>query len=85
MEGSAMIDSIRAGRPDPFAAGGLIDVRYGLDAQYLVTPTSVIASVGNGPGMQMFLERVEPGDASLEKLTEINHVIHRPESKPGSR
>ncbi|MFP5487478.1 MAG: hypothetical protein ACLGHQ_04140 [Acidimicrobiia bacterium] len=29
------IESIRFGRPDPFAGGDRIDVRYGLDAQYL--------------------------------------------------
>ena len=29
------IEQIRAGRPDPFSSGDLIDVRYGLDAQYL--------------------------------------------------
>ncbi len=29
------IQQIRAGRAEPFANGGLIDVRYGLDAQYL--------------------------------------------------
>ena len=29
------IDRVRAGRTDPFASDGVIDVRYGLDAQYL--------------------------------------------------
>jgi hypothetical protein len=29
------IDRVRAGRTDPFASGDVIDVRYGLDAQYL--------------------------------------------------
>jgi uncharacterized membrane protein YjjP (DUF1212 family) len=49
----------------------------GLKAQYLVTPTSIIASVGSGAEARMILERVEPGDTDLGKLVELNELIRR--------
>ena len=38
------IEQVRAGSEDPFAVGGLIDVRYGLDVEYLDIGTEYLVS-----------------------------------------
>lgn len=48
-----------------------------LEAQYLVTPTSIIAAVGPESSSRMFLNRVEPGGTHLEKLANLNDVMRR--------
>jgi uncharacterized membrane protein YjjP (DUF1212 family) len=47
----------------------------GIEGQYIVTPTSIIASIGPQPAPQMHLERVRPGRVNLEKQTELHHLI----------
>ena len=45
------------------------------EAQFLVTPTSIVASVGPEGSARVFMERVEPSDSNLEKLALLNDVI----------
>jgi hypothetical protein len=52
------IESIRYGRPDPFAGGDLIDVRYGLDAQYLDDGEEYLVSAVVDPDLGVLVSRV---------------------------
>jgi hypothetical protein len=53
------IDSVRAGAPAPFAFDGdLIDVRYGLDAQFLEDGTSYLVSAVVHPDLGLLTSRV---------------------------
>ena len=52
------IESIRFGRPDPFAGGERIDVRYGLDAQYLVDGEDYLVSAVVDPDLGVLASRV---------------------------
>jgi uncharacterized membrane protein YjjP (DUF1212 family) len=49
--------------------------RLGVEGQYLVTPTSITASIGPAAAPQTYLVRVEPGRVNLEKQTELHHLI----------
>lgn len=48
-----------------------------LESQFLVTPTSIMMSVGQVPDQLTFLERVEPGETDLEKLNQLGSIIKR--------
>jgi hypothetical protein len=52
------IESIRAGRPDPFASGDRIDVRYGLDAQYLEDGATYLVGAVVDPDLGILVSRV---------------------------
>ncbi|HSJ91548.1 MAG TPA: hypothetical protein VK917_05735 [Ilumatobacter sp.] len=52
------IDSIRYGRPDPFAGGDRIDVRYGLDAQYLDDGAEYLVAAVVDPDLGVLVSRV---------------------------
>lgn len=52
-----------------------ISDRLGVESQYLVTPTSIIAKIGPANSSKMFLERVDPGRINLEKQTELHTLI----------
>ncbi len=52
------IESIRFGVPDPFAGGDLIDVRYGLDAQYLDDGETYLVSAVVDPDLGVLASRV---------------------------
>jgi len=52
------IDRIRNGRADPFAADGRIDVRFGLDAQYLDDGESYLVSAVVDPDLGLLVSRV---------------------------
>jgi uncharacterized membrane protein YjjP (DUF1212 family) len=54
-----------------------ISEELGVEAQYLVTPTSIVASIGPESSSRMYLSRVEPGDNNLEKLAQLNDVIRK--------
>lgn len=51
------IESIRFGTPDPFAAGDRIDVRYGLDAQYLDDGGTYLVSAVVDPDLGVLVSR----------------------------
>ncbi len=52
-----------------------VSERLGIEGQYLVTPTSIVASIGPAESPQTLLERVEPGGVDLGKLTELHALI----------
>ena len=52
------IDRIRAGRSDPFAANNLIDVRYGLDVQYLADDQTYLVAAVVDPDLGVLVSRV---------------------------
>jgi hypothetical protein len=51
------VETIRSGRTDPFAADGLIDIRYGLDAQYLDDDTTYLVSAVQDPDLGLLVSR----------------------------
>ena len=54
------IESIRSGRSDPFASGDLIDVRYGLDAQYLDDGATYLVSAVVDRDLGILTSRATP-------------------------
>jgi hypothetical protein len=54
------IEQIRAGQPAPFASGNEIDVRYGLDAQYLRDGERYLVSAPVDPDLGLLVSRVTP-------------------------
>ena len=52
------IERVRSGRTDPFAAGDRIDVRYGLDAQYLGDGDRYLVSAVVDPDLGILVSRV---------------------------
>lgn len=53
-----------------------ISERLGVRGQFLVTPTSVLAAVGDDEeGQTIRLERVDAGTTDLQKLTRLHQVI----------
>jgi hypothetical protein len=54
------IEQIRSGRADPFASGNLIDVRFGLDAQYLERETRYLVSAVVDPDLGLLVSRATP-------------------------
>ncbi len=52
------IEQIRTGRSAPFADGDLIDVRYGLDAQYLDDDESYLVAAVVDPDLGLLVSRV---------------------------
>ena len=51
------IERIRSGRPDPFASGDRIDVRFGLDAQYLDDGESYLVGAVVDPDLGLLVSR----------------------------
>lgn len=51
------IEQIRSGRSDPFASGNLIDVRFGLDAQYLDDDATFLVSAVVDPDLGLLVSR----------------------------
>jgi hypothetical protein len=54
------IEQIRAGDPAPFATGNVIDIRYGLDAQYLDDGERYLVSALVDPDLGFLVSRVTP-------------------------
>jgi hypothetical protein len=52
------IEQVRSGRPAPFASGNLIDVRYGLDAQFLDNGGRYLVSAIADPDLGLLVSRV---------------------------
>ena len=57
-----------------------VSVALGVEAQYLATPTSVVASIGPEHRQETFLVRVEPGETNLDKLTSLQEVMRQVET-----
>ena len=54
------IEQIRAGQAAPFASGNQVDVRYGLDAQYLRDGQRYLVSAPVDPDLGLLVSRVTP-------------------------
>jgi hypothetical protein len=52
------IEQMRAGSADPFAVGGLIDVRYGLDVEYLDIGTEYLVSARRDPVIGLLASKI---------------------------
>lgn len=52
------IEQVRAGDPFPFASGGLVNVRFGLDAQYLDDGEQYLVSAPVDPDLGILVSRV---------------------------
>ena len=52
------IEQVRAGSTDPFAVGGLIDVRYGRDVEYLEIGTQYLVSAGRDPIVGLLASKI---------------------------
>ncbi|MEM7586933.1 MAG: threonine/serine exporter family protein, partial [Acidobacteriota bacterium] len=48
---------------------GAVSASLEIEAQFLATPTSIVASLGPEPAQETLLVRVEPGETNLDKLT----------------
>ncbi len=57
----------------------IISAELGVEAQYLVTPTSIFASIGPEGEQETTLIRLEPGETDLEKLTALHEIMQRVE------
>lgn len=49
--------------------------KLGVPAQFLVTPTSIVASIGDGEQAKMSLVRVDQGETNLAKLAGLHDVL----------
>lgn len=58
--GRFRIRQVRAGDPSPFAADGLIDVRYGLDVQFLQRNERYLVSARRDPVLGVLASRIRP-------------------------
>lgn len=56
-----------------------MSAELGIEAQYLATPTSIVASIGPERRQETYLVRVEPGETNLDKLTSLNEIMRRVE------
>ena len=56
--GRFKIVQVRAGSEDPFAVGGLIDVRYGLDVEYLDIGTEYLVSARRDPVIGLLASKI---------------------------
>jgi hypothetical protein len=54
-----LIESVRDGDPAPYSADGLIDVRYGLDAQYLDDGERYLVGTGLDPDLGVLVSRID--------------------------
>ncbi len=52
-----------------------------VDAEFLVTPTSVVASLGTGNDSRTYLERGDAGEIHLAKLEELQAIFRRVKHK----
>ena len=57
----------------------LMSADLDIEAQYLVTPTSIVASIGPERAQETYLVRIDPGETNLEKLAALNEVMQRVE------
>src|SRR3954469_4458807 len=51
--------------------------RLGLAGQFFSTPTALFASFGSGGGRRTILERVQPGDVNLERMSDLDEMLGR--------
>ncbi len=49
--------------------------KLGVEAQFLVTPTSIVISIGEEDQARTFLARLDQGEADLSKLAALNELL----------
>ena len=54
---------------------GLAAARLGVRGQFFSTPTALFASFGEGDSQRTYLERVEPAEVNLERLSELDDLL----------
>lgn len=54
---------------------GLAARRLGVRGQFFSTPTALFASFGEGEAQRTFLERVDPADVDLERLSHLDDLL----------
>ena len=52
-----------------------VSEQLAIEGQYLVTPTSIVASIGPAARPQTYLLRVNPGQVDLAKLSELHKLV----------
>lgn len=55
---------------------GLAARRLGVRGQFFSTPTALFASFGEGEAQRTFLERVDPADVDLERLSHLDDLLN---------
>ncbi len=63
---------------------GVMAKHFGIQAQFLSSPTSLIASFGQGAQQRVRMLRIEPGDIDLGKLVEFDELLERVEDGTAS-
>lgn len=58
---------------------GMMSEALAIEAQYLVTPTSIVASIGPERRQETYLVRIDSGETNLDKLASLNEVMQRVE------
>jgi len=53
----------------------VVAVKLGVEAQFLVTPTSIVTSVGEEDTARTLLARLDQGSADLSKLAALNELL----------
>ena len=69
----------RFGSPSHRTEEALARVAEALDtqAEFLVTPTSIVASFGSAPTSQTYLARVDSGESNLAKLSDLQSIFRQ--------
>jgi len=57
----------------------LLSADLGIEAQFLVTPTSIVASIGPERKQETYLVRIDSGETNLDKLAALNEVMSQVE------
>lgn len=57
------------------ASLGRLARRFGLEAQFFSTPTSLFSSFGRLENQRTYLQRVEPGEVHLERLSDLHELM----------
>jgi uncharacterized membrane protein YjjP (DUF1212 family) len=58
---------------------GVMSRHFGVQAQFLSSPTSLIAAFGAGADQRVRMLRIEPGEVNLGKLIEFDELLERVE------
>lgn len=59
------VDQVRAGSPDRITEGGLIDVRFGIDAKYLDTDEQYLVGAGLDPNSKVLVSKLSPPEPAF--------------------
>ena len=70
------------GYPAPSLEASLMRLarRFGLEAQFFSTPTSLFSAFGRLESQRTYMQRVEPGEVNLERLSDLHELIGAIES-----